>query len=62
MKIALGKFLVIALKNRSNQIRSNEIRIRRELLVVINLPEKKQAKCTSVYWFDNKEMFLVKGF
>ena len=33
-KTALGKFLVMVLKNCSNEIRSNEIRIRRELPVL----------------------------
>ena len=33
IKSALGKFLVMVLKNRSNEIRINEIRIRRELPV-----------------------------
>ena len=32
-KTALGKFFVMVLKNSSNEIRSNEIRIRRELPV-----------------------------
>ena len=34
IKSALGKFLVMVLKNRSNEIRINEIRIRRELPVL----------------------------
>ena len=37
-KTALGKFFVMVLKNSSNEIRSNEIRIRRELPVVSFLP------------------------
>ena len=42
----LGKFLVMVLKNRSNVIRSNEIRIRRELPVHVSVRTKKLLNIT----------------
>ena len=45
--MALGIFLVMVLKNRSNEIRSNQIRIRRELPVIACL-------------FTNFQFFAIK--
>ena len=42
-KIPLAKFQYIVLKNRSNEIRSNEIRIRRELPVFESNPSTSKS-------------------
>ena len=43
-KNRISQILVIVLKNRSNEICSNEIRIRQELPVLIKMQVKKQTQ------------------